>query len=148
MIDYMMKTKFKNKVSKEKKEMFSAIMAVIILYVILENIGVTCPIKFVTGISCAGCGMSRAWMAFLNLDLNKAFYFHPLFLLPPICIFIFVFKNKINIRIYKMMIVTVIILFFCVYLYRMIDAGNDIVVFEPQNGLLFRLINFVKNIKK
>ena len=43
-----------------------------------------CPIRLVTGVSCAGCGMTRAWLSVLRLDLRQAFYYHPLFLLPPV----------------------------------------------------------------
>ena len=45
--------------------------------------GIGCPIKFLTGISCPGCGMSRAWASVASLDFAKAFAFHPLFLLGP-----------------------------------------------------------------
>lgn len=64
----------------EKKEnrvhIVSAIAVVVLLYLILEGFGITCPIKFLTGISCAGCGMSRAWIAVFYLDFARAFYFH------------------------------------------------------------------------
>lgn len=64
----------------EKKEnrvhIVSAIAVVVLLYLVLEGFGITCPIKFLTGISCAGCGMSRAWIAVFHLDLARAFYFH------------------------------------------------------------------------
>ena len=59
---------------KEKRGMISAISAVVILYIFLECFGITCPIKFITGVSCAGCGMSRAWLACLRFDFKKAFY--------------------------------------------------------------------------
>lgn len=37
------------------------------------------PYKYITGISCAGCGMTRAWIALLHFDINTAFMYHPLF---------------------------------------------------------------------
>ena len=37
-----------------------AVLAVVLLYGGMEALGVTCPIRFFTGVSCAGCGMSRA----------------------------------------------------------------------------------------
>lgn len=58
---------------KEKRGMVSAIAAVVILYIVLECFGITCPIKFITGVSCAGCGMSRAWLACLRLVLKRHF---------------------------------------------------------------------------
>ena len=62
-----------NKQKKKRKELICAVTAVVVLYMAMESIGITCPIKFITGISCAGCGMSRAWLAFLQLDMAKAF---------------------------------------------------------------------------
>ena len=59
-----------------------ALAAVALFYIVIGSLGVTCPILFLTGISCAGCGMSRAWLSLLRLDLAGAFAFHPLFWLP------------------------------------------------------------------
>ncbi len=56
-----------------------AILGIALFYLLLESLGITCPIKFCTGISCAGCGMSRAWLALLRGDLGAAVSFHPLF---------------------------------------------------------------------
>ena len=41
----------------------SALAGIALFYVLIESLGVTCPIRFLTGISCAGCGMSRAWLS-------------------------------------------------------------------------------------
>lgn len=71
-----------NKILCSKRtQAVAATAAVVVLYVVLENLGITCPIKFFTGISCAGCGMSRAWLSVLRLDMAGAFRYHPLFLL-------------------------------------------------------------------
>ena len=96
-----MDNKRNNKRKNERKELICAVTAVVVLYTAMESIGITCPIKFITGISCAGCGMSRAWMAFLQLDIAKAFAYHPLFWLVPIAVIVLLCKSKINIKIYK-----------------------------------------------
>ena len=116
-----------------------------VLYTAMESIGITCPIKFITGISCAGCGMSRAWMAFLQLDIAKAFAYHPLFGLVPIAVIVLLCKSKINIKIYKIIIFTIIIMFAIVYICRLIWSGDDVVVFEPENNILFRIIRVIKS---
>ena len=116
-----------------------------VLYTAMESIGITCPIKFITGISCAGCGMSRAWMAFLQLDIAKAFAYHPLFWLVPIAVIVLLCKSKINIKIYKIIIFTIIIMFAIVYVCRLILSGDDVVVFEPENNILFRIIRVIKS---
>ena len=43
-----------------------------------------CPIRFLTGIPCPGCGMSRAWLAVLQLDIAAAFSYHPMFWAVPV----------------------------------------------------------------
>ena len=131
-----MDNKRNNRRKNERKELICAATAVVVLYTAMESIGITCPIKFITGISCAGCGMSRAWMAFLHLDIAKAFAYHPLFWLVPIAVIVLLCKSKINIKIYKIIIFTIIIMFAIVYICRLIWSGDDVVVFEPENKRL------------
>ena len=131
--------------SHRRIEVITSVAAVVVLYVILESFGVTCPIKYITGISCAGCGMSRAWMAFLHLDIAKAFAYHPLFWLVPIAVIVLLRKSKINIKIYKIIIFTIIIMFAIVYMCRLIWSGDDVVVFEPENNILFRIIRIINS---
>lgn len=121
-------------------EVITSVTAVVVLYVILESFGVTCPIKYITGISCAGCGMSRAWIALLHFNVHEAFMYHPLFFLPPVVVIVMLLKSKINIKFYKIFMFTMAGAFVIVYLYRMFIGTGDIVVFEPQNNILFRII--------
>ena len=121
-------------------EVITSVAAVVVLYVILESFGVTCPIKYITGISCAGCGMSRAWIALLHFSIHEAFMYHPLFFLPPVVVIVMLLKSKINIKFYKIFMFTMVGAFVIVYLYRMFIGTGDIVVFEPQNNILFRII--------
>lgn len=121
-------------------EVITSVAAVVVLYVILESFGVTCPIKYITGISCAGCGMSRAWIALLHFNIHEAFMYHPLFFLPPVVVIVMLLKSKINIKFYKIFMFTMAGAFVIVYLYRMFIGTGDIVVFEPQNNIVFRII--------
>lgn len=43
-----------------------------------------CLFRKATGIPCPTCGMSRAWMSFLRLDLATALRYHPLFWCIPV----------------------------------------------------------------
>ena len=134
-----------NKRNNKRKELICAVTAVVVLYTAMESIGITCPIKFITGISCAGCGMSRAWMAFLQLDIAKAFAYHPLFGLVPIAVIVLLCKSKINIKIYKIIIFTIIIMFAIVYICRLIWSGDDEMNLERQNNILFRIIRIINS---
>ena len=44
---------------------------------------ILCPVRYVTGVPCPFCGMTRAWLAALRGDVAAALRFHPLFLLGP-----------------------------------------------------------------
>ena len=121
-------------------EVITSVTAVVVLYVILESFGVTCPIKYITGISCAGCGMSRAWIALLHFNIHEAFMYHPLFFLPPVVVIVMLLKSKINIKFYKIVMFTMAGAFVIVYLYRMFIGDGNVVVFEPQNNIVFRII--------
>ena len=70
--------KLSKKITPKQRKDISAIAAIVLVYLMYFAVGIRCPIKFLTGISCAGCGMTRAWWFFLHGDLRKAFYYHPL----------------------------------------------------------------------
>lgn len=127
-----------------RKDWVPAVLAVVGFYLLLAAVGIGCPIKFVTGISCAGCGMTRAWLALLRLDVRTAFAYHPLFWLPPVALIIFAMKRKIPQKMYKLLLFTIVLLFGIVYMYRMI-GDDQIVIFEPKKGIFFRIAEFIYN---
>ena len=43
-----------------------------------------CPLHVLTGISCPGCGMTRALRALLRLDFSGALQYHPLIIVLPL----------------------------------------------------------------
>lgn len=123
------------------KELINFGIGMAFLYLFFHLIGVGCPIKWFTGISCAGCGMSRAWLALLSGNVSEAFLCHPLFWIPPFAVLALLFKNKINDRIFRIIMLTFAIAFITIYVYRMIFDDSGIVVFEPQNGIIARIIS-------
>lgn len=120
------------------REMVGVILIVFLYDRVLSFLGISCPIQYATGISCAGCGMTRAWIALLHLDFGQAFYFHPLFWLVPIAVGVLLFKNRIHAIVYKIFWIICISLFLIVYGYRLWDSKDTVVVFAPQNGIFFR----------
>ncbi len=57
---------------------------VLVIYSLLYVFHVPCLYKALFRISCAGCGMSRAWLCVLQGELDMAFSLHPLFWSVPI----------------------------------------------------------------
>lgn len=118
-----------------------AAAAIVLFYVIIESFGITCPILYVTGISCAGCGMSRAWLCLLRGDLAGAFTYHPLFWLPVPGAVLLLFQRKIPRRWFRWGIGTICALFLIVYLVRMLAIQDPVVVFRPSGGLVGRIVS-------
>ena len=110
-----------------------------LLYIVLYLLGIGCPIKFCTGISCAGCGMTRAWLSILKLDFGEAFHFHPLVLFPVIFTVIFLARNKINEKLYRAIMIAMIALVLGVYIFRMINPNDNIVVFDISNNIIIKI---------
>lgn len=134
------------RMDSEKKKILNDLLFIFIIsfiYGFFCIIGVGCPIKFLTGISCGGCGMTRAWISVLKFDFLSAFEYHPLFWTIPFIISCFLLRKKINRYLLKTLTVLTIILFIGVYLYRMFCGVNDIVVFRPQDGFAVKILNLI-----
>ncbi|MCR5007088.1 MAG: DUF2752 domain-containing protein [Oribacterium sp.] len=107
-------------------------------------LGIGCPVKFLTGVSDAGCGMSRAWLSVLHLDFARAFYYHPLWMLPVPAVLAIFFKKRIPEKIYRFLVICFVALFLMVYGYRMFFMPDqDIVVFRPWEGFIWRSIETI-----
>ncbi len=62
----------------------------VLLYpLFLELTGIGCPIRYVFGVQCPGCGMTRALLSVLRFDFASAFAFHPAWLVPPVAAVLF-----------------------------------------------------------
>lgn len=99
-----------NILKKEKrKELLSilvSILSVALLYLFFHITGIGCPIRFLTGISCPGCGMTRAVFSLLCLDPASAFHYHPLVFFLPFIFIVYLFRRKISSFLYKFFIFT------------------------------------------
>lgn len=123
-----------------KRESVKVFLLIAAAYGVLELLGITCPIRALTGISCAGCGMSRAWFSVFRLDFAAAFSYHPLFLLPPLALCLWLLRKKLPDRMVRGIGLGMLVLFLAVYVVRMLDPVDTVVRFSPQEGLLPRLI--------
>lgn len=121
-----------------KKKLIELVIAVLIILFLRDLTGIGCPIKFATGISCPGCGMSRALLAAVHLEFEKAFYFHPLFFLVPSGGIFFLFQNKLSKRSVHIFWGIVTALFLVVYIIRLLFFQNEVIVCQPDQSIFFR----------
>ena len=88
-----------------------------------------CLIRYVTGIPCISCGMSRAWLAALRLDLGRAFQYHPMFWsVPLLALYAFydgqLFPNRLANRRILMLLITGWILCYALRLIIFLSGGD------------------------
>ena len=128
----------------QHKAIFAICAAVVFVYGVLFALGITCPIKYLTGFSCPGCGMSRASWAMLRLDFSAAAYYHPLcFALPPVALgLIYTYAHK-HTRMFQILLWGFVGAMIVVYLWRLFFTESTVVVAVPQDGWIFRSVREV-----
>ena len=124
-----------------------AIAIVAVLYFSFFIAGITCPLKFVTGISCPGCGMSRAVMNAVKGDFSAAFSYHPMWItLPIIAFFLIFFRIKKMVTESNIVLGVFVTLMVLVYIYRLFFLAQDVVVFSPSDSVFVRVYSYVRGL--
>ena len=121
-----------------------ALLIIAAFYGGMQLIGITCPIKWVTGISCAGCGMTRAWLSFLlGKGLKAALAYHPLFFMVIPALALYLLRRRLPESAGRLLLLSLVLALLILWIRRMLDPADTIVVFRPQDGLLPRLLRFI-----
>lgn len=119
------------RVSLVTREVLSIAGIIIIAACVLSFLPIGCPIKFATGLSCPGCGLSRAWFAALTLQPQEAFAFHPLFWTIPFALVAAVaLQMGIHSKLCTVIVVTLLVLFFVLWVIRLFSYP-DMELFVP-----------------
>ena len=98
------------------------IIALIGLYVFaLDYFSIGCPIRFLLGIPCPTCGVTRALLSLVRLDFTAYLRYNPMAV--PLCIVIFMAFHENLLRIshkwYQIIFIGMSMLTFVVYLVRL-----------------------------
>lgn len=123
---------------------FAIVLACIAVFLYLSRIG--CPILYITGISCPGCGLTRACFQLLQFNIAEAFQYHPLFLTLPVLGVLLIFYKKIPKVLLYGTLGILVILFFVIYILRLQNPADTIVRIDIQNGLIYRFFYHLKQI--
>ena len=92
------------------KRFIKNILVVFILIAIFYILDIGCIFKKLSGLSCPGCGMTRAWLSFLKGDIGKAFYYHPLFWMIIVIPAIALIRNRISDSLFNGILICCIVL--------------------------------------
>ena len=112
---------------------------------IFHALGIGCPIRWLTGIPCAGCGMTRALISFATCHFREAVRFHPL--VPP-AFLLWVFRRRLPGRAKSMLRKAVWAAagaFIAVYAAR-IFAGDPLLHPDIRSGVLWKLAKEAGNV--
>ena len=131
---------------KRYKLWIVTLAAVALSYAVMFAVGIGCPIKFFSGISCAGCGMTRACLSALRFDFAEAFYYHPLWVVLPIgAILLAVFGLRGKKKAFAVTGYTFVALLILVYVIRMLFSDGVVVNFSFSEGFVYRLWQNLSN---
>ncbi len=95
------------------------ILVFCVVPLVLYVTGIGCPIKFWTGVSCPGCGMTRAWLAALSGRFDLAMAYHPLFWMIPLIVVTAMFHERIPRRLYVGTLIVCMVALLAVWVTRM-----------------------------
>ena len=102
------------------------ILSLFIILFILYILKIPCFFRFFTGVPCPSCGMTRAFMSLIKLNLADSFYYHPILIPALITAFIAIHRDvpifKFNKKICDIYLWFFIIIFFILYLFRLITC--------------------------
>lgn len=105
------------------KKIIIIIIALIIYYALSQILSfyIPCPIHYLTGYYCPGCGVTRMFTSIIKLDFYQAFHYNMLiFLLIPFFATYFIFqlsaylkkkKNVMNGKSFNKMWITLVVVF-------------------------------------
>ena len=118
-------------------------IVVLLTYLILSIVGLaSCPMRYVFGITCPGCGVTRAFVTAFSGDLSTAFFYHPLWpAFPVVIILMIVFHFK---KMQKAFDITGLVacgVAIAVYLYRLLFTDSFVVAWNIDGCLISRWIS-------
>lgn len=110
---------------KRKDYVITIFFGIVIVIFINRILGLSCPFKLMTGLSCPGCGLTRAYIVFLHGNLKKAIYYHPLFWTVPFLCLPFLKLAKHKIRILADIIFSLTVLaFLLIWIFRICNPND------------------------
>ena len=133
---------------KGNKKVYIFTIASIIILILLSILKVyKCPFKYLFGIPCPSCGLTRAFISLFKLNIKKSFYYHALWPVVAITLIFFCLYQLKIINISKkranIIIIILIILFAGYYIIRH-AIGSPIVKINFNKSLIFKLYNIIK----
>lgn len=117
-------------------------ITILVFYVLFALLGIGCPIRFITGISCASCGMTRAYMELFHGRVLQAFHYHPLFWMIPLLGLLLWKRKQLPEKVFQIILGVVIGIFLLVYVIRLVDCNDTVVTINLKHSIFFRIVTY------
>ena len=131
------------KMTKKLKELAIICGALCFYCLLLFVSGVGCPLRFLFGIPCPGCGMTSALFSAITFNFTNAFSYHPLWFTVPIgavtLMFFYLYDKKKPLGITAVILA---VLFVITYIIRLI-LGDEVVQANFDEGVLGKLLSLI-----
>lgn len=126
----------------KKYKAYLITLAVLVVYLLFAfALKLPCPIKHLSGISCAGCGMSRAIVSALSFDFGEAFRYHPLWIIvPPSAVALTVLGANNKKRATMILLFCLAALFLITWIARL-ATGDEIVKIDLAEGAVAKIFS-------
>ncbi|MBR5498303.1 MAG: DUF2752 domain-containing protein [Clostridia bacterium] len=115
----------------------------IFTFIALFYVFAGCPVRWLTGICCPSCGMSRAAFSLLRLDFSSAVYYHPLVFCLPAGAVVYFFRKHMPAKLIPILFWLFIAALTVVYVIR-ISSGHEVVYADFSAGIIYKIFIFIK----
>ncbi len=141
---------FERNIMSKRKDLGVFLLIVLLYIAVMSITGIGCPIRWFTGISCPGCGMSRAFFSLLHLDFAGAFRYHPL--IYPIILFVPYYflgseKTDRQKKVKKTLLILLAILAICLWIFRIFHE-DSVVRIDLSNSVMIKYLKQMKGVLK
>lgn len=134
--------KYDEKKAKKYLVLF-AIHLAIGLVLLVYSLYFKCPLKYIFGLPCPSCGMTRAHLALLRGNFKEAFLAHPLFPFALPVIFLLLHNKALNLKLSRAAITAIgfvsLGLLIAVYLLRLFVFKDPVVTPDFESSLLYKI---------
>lgn len=130
---------------KKLKEYGIPALAVLLVIALMYISGIGCPIRYMTGIPCAGCGMTRAAVALVLLDFKQALHYHPMVYALPIFVALY-FLARHKGKSGNAILWIACALFIITYLIRILIFKDAVLAIDITDGKIWKTVQQWSNL--
>lgn len=128
------------------------LVGVAAFFVLFYLLDMGCVFRWMTGVSCPGCGATRGVLALFRLDFSGFWRYYPagVVVFPALLVIFFVRGSRWNgqkglPRSINIIYIFVAVISIGIYLLRLFVFKNDVTVFRPEEGAVWKVFkNFIE----